>query len=140
MIDEIYNKEVLRLAATISRTTPLKLPNSRTSLRSPLCGSTIDVDLRIEEGMVTDYSHMVKACALGQASASVLADNVIGKNIDEIQTIRDELEAMLSDKGDPLTGCWESLNALQPAKDAKARHGAILLPFDAVIKGFSDLK
>ena len=89
MIDHIYNKDVLRLAANISRTDPLKLPDAQASLRSPLCGSTIDVDLQIERGRVSDYSHTIKACALGQASASVLAINVIGKNADDIQRVRD---------------------------------------------------
>ena len=140
MIDHIYNKDVLRLAANISRTDPLKLPDAHASLRSPLCGSTIDVDLRIERGRVSDYSHIIKACALGQASASVLANNVIGKNADDIQNIRDQLEAMLLDNGAPPEGHWKALNALQPAKDAKPRHGAILLPFDAVLKGLRDFK
>ena len=139
MIDHIYNKDVLRLAANISRTDPLKLPDAQASLRSPLCGSTIDVDLRIERGRVSDYSHTIKACALGQASASVLANNVIGKNAD-IQNVRDQLEAMLLDNAAPPRGHWKALNALQPAKDAKPRHGAILLPFDAVLKGLRDFK
>ena len=105
-----------------------------------MCGSTIDVDLRIERGRVSDYSHTIKACALGQASASVLANNVVGKNADDIQNIRDQLEEMLLDNGAPPKGHWKALNALQPAKDAKPRHGAILLPFDAVLKGLRDFK
>jgi len=140
MIDHIYNKDVLRLAANISRTEPLKLPDAQASLRSPLCGSTIDVDLQIKMGRVSDYSHTIKACALGQASASVLAINVIGKNANDIQRVRDQLEAMLLDNGAPPKGHWKALNALQPAKDAKPRHGAILLPFDAVLKGLRDFK
>ena len=140
MIDDIYNKEVLYLAANISRTDPLDSPDAQVSLRSPLCGSTIDVGLRIESGKVSEFGQSIKACALGQASASVLAKNVIGKNNTDIQTVRDQLEAMLIKNGPPPPGVWEALSALNPAKDAKPRHGAILLPFDAVLKGLEDLK
>ena len=140
MIDDIYNKEVLRLAANISRTDPLILPDVQVSLRSPLCGSTIEVGLRIENGNIFEFGQTIKACALGQASASVVATNVIGTNARDIQSVRDQLESMLRENGEPPGGVWGALSALNPAKDAKPRHGAILLPFNAVLKGFKDLK
>lgn len=135
MIDDIYNKDVLRLAANISRIEPLDAPDARIALRSPLCGSTIEVDLRIRDGRVSDFGQTIKACALGQASASVVADLVIGRDAAELQAVRDQLAAMLSEGAPPPGGDWAALSALQPAKDAKPRHGAILLPFDAVLKG-----
>jgi len=137
MIDDIYNKDVLRLAANISRVDPLENPDAHVDLRAPLCGSTIEVDLKIEDGRVTDFGQTIKACALGQASASVVAEHVIGKSLAEIQTIRDQVEAMLTEEGPPPGGDWSALSALAPAKDATPRHGAILLPFDAVLKGLA---
>ncbi len=135
MIDDIYNKDVLRLAANISRVEPLESPDARVELRAPLCGSTIKVDLKIENSRVTDFGQTIKACALGQASASVVAENIIGKSVEEIQAIRDQMESMLTEDGPPPGDAWSPLSALAPAKDAKPRHGAILLPFDAVLKG-----
>lgn len=140
MIDEIYNKDVLRLAANISKTEPLDLPDAHVLLRSPLCGSTIEIDIRVETGSVVGYGYTIKACALGQASASVLTKNVIGKDAEEIKSVRDQLESMLLNNGEAPHGDWSELSALAPAKAAKSRHGAILMPFDAVLKAFKELK
>ena len=140
MIDEIYNKDVLRLAANISKIEPLVAPDAHVSMRSPLCGSSIEVYLRVKGGRVTDYGYTIKVCALGQSSASVLTANVIGKNANDIQSVRDKLAVMLTSDGEPPDGLWGALSALQPAKDAKSRHGAILMPFDAVLKGLTQLE
>ena len=140
MIDEIYNKNVLRLAANISRTEPPHSPVVRVSLRSPLCGSTIEVGFCTQKGRISEFCQTIRACALGQASASVMATNIIGKNAKDIQSVRNNLEAVLKEDGPSPEGIWEALSALSPAKEAKPRHGAILLPFDAVLKGLKDLK
>lgn len=139
MIDDIYNKDVLRLAANIERTERLKNPDATASLRSPLCGSSIEVDVILSDGnRITDYAHSIKACALGQAVAAVMAAAVIGKSAEEIDAARQVLEAMLIKDGPPPDGDWEALAALAPAKNAKPRHGAILLPFDAVLKAVEE--
>lgn len=140
MINDIYNKEVLRLAADISRIDPLETPDAHVSLRSPLCGSTIEIDLKINDGRVTDFGQTIKACALGQAAASVLARVIVGKSAEEIRRVRDQLEAMLKTDGVPPNGEWAALAALVPAKAATSRHGAILLPFDAVLKAMEEAK
>ena len=137
MINDIYNTDVLRLAADISMVKPLNSPDAQVSMRAPLCGSTIQVDLYIEEGRVTGFGQTIKACALGQAAASVLAAQVIGKSADDILNVRNQVSAMLTDTGLAPAGDWSALSALAPAKDAKPRHGAILLPFDAVLKAFA---
>ena len=137
VIDEIYNIDVLRLAADISRVEHLDSPDAQVSMRAPLCGSTIQVDLCIEEGRVTRFGQTIKACALGQAAASVLAAQVIGKSAGDIRAVRGQLFAMLTTSGLAPDGDWSALSALAPAKDAKPRHGAILLPFDAVLKAFA---
>ena len=136
MIDEIYNKDVLRLAANISRVEQIADANVSVSLSSPLCGSTITVLLQIEEGEIVNFSQEIKACALGQASASVLAKNVIGMAEKDIRQRRSQLERMLKDNHPPPGGKWAELSALKAAMNAKPRHAAILLPFDAVLQGF----
>jgi NifU-like protein involved in Fe-S cluster formation len=138
MINDIYNKDVLRLAADITRNDPLAEADARVHLRSPLCGSTIDVALKVEAGRIKDYAHNIKACALGQASASVMAQAGIGADAAEIQRVRDALDKMLKEDGPPPDGAWSALKALQPAKSATSRHGAILLPFDAVLKALAE--
>ena len=138
MIDDIYNTDVLRLAVHISRIDPLPRADAEVHLRSPLCGSTIGVQVCVRDGRITDYAQDVKACALGQAAASVMAAQVIGEDGLEIARVRGEMEAMLKSDGPPPDGDWAALAALAPAKDAKARHGAILLPFDAVLKAFAE--
>lgn len=137
MIDDIYNTDVLRLAAHITRIDPLPNADAEAELRSPLCGSTIAVQLCVAGGRITDYAQEVKACALGQAAASVMAAQVIGKDAAVLAAVRATVEAMLKSGGAPPDGDWAALAALQPAKDAKARHGAILLPFDAVLKALA---
>ena len=138
MINEIYNKDVLRLAADITCIGNLDNANATASLRSPLCGSSINVSINIENDRIIAYSQEITACALGQASASVMAQAIIGKSKNDIQTTRDEVQEMLV-KGTTIPkGDWSALIALAPAKDVKSRHGAILLPFDAVLKALSE--
>jgi NifU-like protein involved in Fe-S cluster formation len=139
MIDDIYNTDVLRLAAHISRIDPLARADAEAELRSPLCGSTIAVQICTQGGRITDYAQEVKACALGQAAASVMAAQVIGKDGLEIARVRGQMEAMLKNDGPAPDGDWAALAALGPAKEAKARHGAILLPFDAVLKALAEV-
>ena len=140
MINDIYNKDVLRLAANISRFDPLDAPHARVHVRAPLCGSTLEIELKVEDGRIADYAQNIKACALGQASASVMAQAAIGKDAGEIARIRAIVEKMLKEGGPAPTGEWAGLSALKPAKDAPARHGAILLPFDGVLKALQETK
>ena len=140
MINDIYNKDVLRLAANISRIDPLESPDARVHVRSPLCGSTLDVDIRVADGRVADYGQTIKACALGQASASVMAQVVLGRDAAEIEQVRAIVEKMLKEGGPAPEGDWAALKALVPAKDLPARHGAILLPFDGVLKALQEAK
>ena len=129
MIDDIYNTEVLRLAAHISRIDPLPSADAEAALRSPLCGSTIAVQICVADGRITDYAQEVKACALGPAAAGY-----------SFTAVRSQMEAMLKSDSAPPDGDWAALAALAPAAEAKSRHGAILLPFDAVLKAFAEIK
>jgi len=140
MINDIYNKDVLRLAANISRIDPLENPDARVHVRAPLCGSTLDIDVKVVDGRIADYGQTIKACALGQASASVMAEAVLGKDAAEIERVRAIVEKMLKEGGPAPDGEWAALAALVPAKDAPARHGAILLPFDGVLKALREVQ
>ena len=134
MIDAIYNKDVLRLAASITSIQTIENADASASLRSPLCGSSIEISISIKNNRITGYSQKIKACALGQASASVMSKAVIGKSRKEIQNARKTVAEMLTQGTVLPEGDWAELSALAPAKDAKSRHGAILLPFDALLK------
>lgn len=139
MIDDIYNKDVLRLAANIGATDRLNSPEITVELASPLCGSHITVDVTTKDGAITGYGQEIKACALGQAAAAVVASAIAGTTLDELRQVRQTMSNMLTAGGPAPAGKWSDLSALAPAKDATSRHGAILLPFDAVINGLEKI-
>ena len=116
----------------IPRIGRLPRPDATASAYSKLCGSTITVDLKLRDGKVADYAHELKACALGQASASIMARNVVGSTPQELREARDALRRMLKENGPPPTGKWADLAVLEPVRDYKARHGSTMLAFDAV--------
>ncbi len=132
MLNNIYNQRILELAGNIPRLGRLERPDATASAYSKLCGSTITVDLMLRDGKVADYAHELKACALGQASASIMARNVVGSTPEELREARDALRRMLKGNGPPPTGKWADLAVLEPVRDYKARHGSTMLAFDAV--------
>lgn len=133
MINQVYNARILQLAADIPRIGRLPHPDATATGYSRLCGSTITVDVAMREGKVADYAHELKACALGQASASIMARNVIGATPAELREARDALRRMLKENGPPPGGKWADLAVLEPVRDYKARHGSTMLAFDAVV-------
>ena len=132
----LYSKEILRWAATIPITEDLPNPQGQAKVRAPLCGSYITVSLNIADGRISDYSHNVKACALGQAAASIIARAVVGLEYDTLVRAREQLFLMLSADGEPPCPPFEDLAILQLARPYKNRHGSILLSFDATIAAF----
>ena len=130
---QLYSKRILALAADIPLTKPLNSCDGSAKRRSPLCGSTVTACVDMDGGTVSRFSQDVKACALGQASASVLGSAVIGKSRDDIAKARESLRAMLKDGAEPPTGPFEALEVLSPAKDYKNRHASILLAWDATL-------
>ena len=132
MLDEIYNKKILELAANIPRLGRLEKPDASAVAHSKLCGSTVAVDLRISDGRVSDFAHDVKACALGQASSSIMARQIIGSTPDELRALRDEVRRMLKENGPAPQGKWADIGALEPVRGYKARHASTLLTFEAV--------
>jgi NifU-like protein involved in Fe-S cluster formation len=132
MIDDIYNRRVLELAADIPRLGRLPAPEATAKAHSRLCGSTVIVDLVVKEGRVVDFAHDVKACALGQASSSLMARHVIGSSAEELLALRDTMTRMLKANGPPPEGKWADFAVLEPVREYRARHASTLLTFDAV--------
>ena len=134
MLNEIYNRRILELAGNIPRLGRLADPDASATAHSTLCGSTVTVDVKLSEGRVSDFAHDVKACALGQASSSIMARNVIGASEAELADVRETVRAMLKDNGPPPTGKWKDAEVLEPVREYKARHASTLLTFDAALE------
>ncbi len=137
---KLYSGRILALAADMPRTERLAQPSATAKKRSPLCGSTVTVDIVLEDGVITDYAQDVKACALGQAAAAVIGGSIVGTTPAQVQQGRDELYAMLKSDGPVPTAPFDGLEVLQPAKDYKNRHASILLAFDATLDALETAK
>jgi NifU-like protein involved in Fe-S cluster formation len=140
MLDDIYNKRILELAANIPRLGRLDAPMATATAHSKLCGSKVTVDLAMENGVITDFAHEVKACALGQASSSIMARHVIGANAVELREARDAVRRMLKENGPPPEGRFADAAVLEPVRDFKARHASTLLTFDAVVDAVGQIE
>ena len=130
--EDIYSQRILELAASISRTARLKTPHASATAHSKLCGSTVSVDLAMEGDVVAEYGQSVKACLLGQSSASVMGREIIGSSAEELRAVGAAMRKMLKHGGPPPGGKWGDLAVLEPVRDYKARHASTLLVFDAV--------
>lgn len=135
----LYSQRILALAADIPLTGPLERPQVSARRRSPLCGSTVTVDLVLgPDGRIADFRQDVKACALGQASAAVLGRHALGASRDEIAVARDALAAMLK-SGGPVPGApFDELEVLEPARDYRNRHASILLAWEATLAALDE--
>ncbi len=140
MIDDVYNKQILELAGNIPRLGRLDAPQGSATAHSRLCGSTVTVDLVLDGDRVVDFAHDVKACALGTASASVLARNVIGATTGEVRAAREAVRIMLKENGAPPEGRFADMKYLEPVRDYKARHASTLLPYDATIAAIEEVE
>ncbi len=140
MIDEVYNAKILGFAGNIARIGRLDHPDATAKAHSKLCGSTVTVDLRMEDGVVTDFAHDVKACALGQASSSIMAQHVVGATADELRAVRETMLKMLKEGGTPPGGRFADLKYLEPVRAYKARHASTMLTFDAVVDAIGQIE
>lgn len=140
MINDVYNKKILSLAADIPLLRRLPTPDATAVGHSKLCGSKVTVDINLRDGVVQDFGHDVKACALGQASSSIMARHVIGSTPAELRALRDTMHRMLKENGPAPTGKWQDCEALAPVRDYKARHASTLLTFDAVVDAVNQVE
>jgi len=128
---KLYSSRILGLAADIPHHTRLSAPHATVKKRSPLCGSTVTIDVQVEDGRISGFGQDVKACALGQAAAAVTGGAVIGRTLEDIQTARDALRAMLKSNGPVPEAPFDGFEVLEPARDYKNRHASILLSIEA---------
>ncbi|WP_449410723.1 iron-sulfur cluster assembly scaffold protein [Methylobacterium komagatae] len=141
MLDDIYNRRILELAADIPRLGRLDAPDASATAHSRLCGSTVTVDLTLgEDGRVTDFAQDVKACALGQASSSLMGRHVVGTSAEDLRALRERMRAMLKDGAAPPSGAFADFAVLEPVRDFKARHASTLLTFDAVVDALDQIE
>jgi NifU-like protein involved in Fe-S cluster formation len=140
MLNDIYNRRILELAADIPRLGRLQSPQASAKAHSRLCGSTVVVDLSLEDGRVSDFAHDVKACALGQASSSLMARHVIGATPAELRQLGATIRRMLKENGPPPSGKWAEFAALEPVRDYKPRHASTLLNFEAVADALAQIE
>ena len=141
MLNEVYNRRIIELAGNIPRLGRLPHPDASATAHSKLCGSTVTVDLKMAGDEVTDFAHEVKACALGQASSSIMARNVVGAKADELRSLRETVRKMLKENGTPpAEGKWADIAVLEPVRDYTARHASTLLTFDAVVDAIEKIE
>ncbi|TKT72635.1 iron-sulfur cluster assembly scaffold protein [Afipia massiliensis] len=140
MLNDIYNKKIIELAGNIPHLGRLADPDASATAHSKLCGSTVKVDLKMQDGVVSDFAHDVKACALGQASSSIMARHVIGSNAAELRELRETVRKMLKENGAPPEGKWADVAVLEPVREYKARHASTMLTFDAVVDAIGQIE
>ncbi|MEM7300349.1 MAG: iron-sulfur cluster assembly scaffold protein [Pseudomonadota bacterium] len=140
MINDVYNARILEYAGNIPLTDRLEAPEATAKAHSKLCGSTVTVDINLDGDTIADYAHDVKACALGQASSSIVATKVIGATTQEVRDARDAMYKMLKEEGLVPSGRFEDLKYFEPVRDYKARHASILLVFDALDSAISEIE
>lgn len=140
MIDDVYNAKILGFAGNIGRIGRLEAPDGTATAHSKLCGSTVTVDIRMDGETVVDFAHVVKACALGQASSAIMANNVVGATASELRDVRETMRRMLKEEGSPPEGRFADLRYLEPVRDYKARHASTMLTFDAVIEAIDTVE
>lgn len=133
-LSDLYSEKILEIAGNPSDAPRLGPPAVSARKVSRLCGSVIEVDVRVEGGVITAYGHHVAACALGQTSAAIVAREIVGTPAAEFRRVRDEMVAMLRADGPPPGGKWSDLGYLEPVRDYRPRHASTLLVFDAVVE------
>ena len=134
MIDALYSDRILKLAANMPQAGRLAEPQGTGERTAKLCGSTAVVDIALDaEGRVVAFAQDIKACALGQACAAILGENVIGASIEELVAARDQLKAMLKEAGPAPTGRFAGLAILETVRDYPARHASTLIPLEAAV-------
>ena len=128
----LYTTEILRLAASLNGPRPLDREDGRAELRSPTCGSRVTTAVALDDkGKVTALSQAVHACAFGQASSALVEQGAIGRTEAQVEAALTDLEQWLG--GSEYDPDWPAIAALAPARSRKSRHGAILLPFRALL-------
>jgi NifU-like protein involved in Fe-S cluster formation len=139
-LSDLYSQKILEIAA--NQPMPGRLANADATARrvSRVCGSSIEVDIGVRDGKIVGYGHKLSACALGQTSTAIVAQNVIGTPVTEFRVLREQMTAMLKANGPPPSGRWSDLAYLEPVRDYAPRHASTLLVFDAVVEALDKIE
>jgi NifU-like protein involved in Fe-S cluster formation len=130
---KLYSGRILALASDIPHATRLDNPQASVKKRSPLCGSSVTVDLCVKDGKVSEFGQDVRACALGQASAAILGHLVIGRTLDQLVSARNALKSMLTENGPVPPSPFDGYGVLVPAREFRNRHASIMLAIEATV-------
>ncbi|MDB5528513.1 MAG: iron-sulfur cluster assembly scaffold protein [Devosia sp.] len=139
-LSDLYSEKILDLAANAVQPARLAAPDASARKVSRVCGSVIEVDLAVRDGVVVEYGHDISACALGQTSAAVVAREIVGTPVDEVRALRAQMHAMLKENGAPPTGKWSDLKYLEPVREYRPRHTSTLLVFDAMVDALDKIE
>jgi NifU-like protein involved in Fe-S cluster formation len=139
-LEDIYSQRILELAAGTPRATRLDNPDATETAHSKLCGSTVTVDIKMQGERIVDYGQTVRACLLGQASASIVGRLIVGSTAAEVRAVAESMRKMLKESGPPPTGKWADLAVLEPVRDYKSRHASTLLVFEAVVRAMEKVE
>lgn len=137
-LDDIYNQKIFELVAEIPHAARLEHPDATARAHSKLCGSTVEVEIKLDGDRIADFGQTVKACLLGQASASIVGREIVGTRADEFRALAATMRRMLKEGGPPPTGRWSDLALLEPVRDYPHRHASTLLVFDAVERALDE--
>jgi NifU-like protein involved in Fe-S cluster formation len=139
-LSDLYSQKILDLAGNARQPGRLAQPDASSRKVSRVCGSVIEVDLTVRDGVIVDYGHEISACALGQTSAAVVAREIVGTPVGEFRQVREQMHAMLKSDGTPPEGKWSDLGYLEPVREYRARHMSTLLVFDAVVDAIEKIE
>lgn len=139
-LNDLYSENILQIAGNQPVPGRLSDPDASARRVSRVCGSTIEVDIKVQDGVIIGYGHAISACALGQTSAAVVAANIVGTPAVEFRALRDQMTAMLKADGPPPTGRWDDLKYLAPVREYRPRHTSTLLVFDAVVDALDKIE
>ncbi len=139
-LSDLYSEKILEIAGNPPAAERLAEPDASARKVSRICGSVIEVDLRVRDGVIIGYGHEVSACALGQTSAAIVAGSIVGTRAGEFRALRTAMIAMLKADGPPPDGKWADLRYLEPVRDYKPRHASTLLVFDAVVDALDQIE
>ena len=139
-LSDLYSQRILEIAANQPVPGRLGHPDATARKVSRVCGSSIEVDIAVRDGLISGYGHRISACALGQTSAAIVATNIVGTPVAEFRALRDRMTLMLKQNGAPPEGRWSDLAYLEPVRDYAPRHNSTMLVFDAVVEALDTLE
>lgn len=139
-LSDLYSEKILQIAGNPPKVPRLAAPDASARKVSRVCGSSIEVDVVVSDGVIAAYGHDLSACALGQTSAAIVAREIVGTPIGEFRAVRDQMVSMLKEEGTPPSGKWADLRYLEPVREYTPRHTSTLLVFEAVVEALDKIE